>query len=295
MTDLTQAAILHIQDTSAAAKRQAVITLSDGSGRVLVYNDGEKKYDDLARYVVKSDTVSNIESFADMVIAEAQRRGQKNHVAGSVEGDDGYNPNSGEFMNVIFTERGATFIADTNDRRDVFYYQRKPSVHWELLVNALDKQMAHKAFLIWLEKLRPIIGTVGPQGQFQPAYNDIASAFRALRLSQSSKMLSEPLLNDGGAKGSTIEFKLEVRGQAGGVDVQIPQLIPVSVQFARGDKRRYEFDVAIDINGGEGDQPIITPYAPAVTAIQEQAIIDEMMEFDAATQQLPKLLNVVNF
>lgn len=274
-------AIALIQGTSTASKREAILNFFDSrrsEQRYFLYDDSEQCYDEIDPYEPKSDTVSNVESFTDLVLAEAERRSNA----------------TGDKMNVIFTDTGATFIANTDDRRDVYTYVRKPSIHWKILTEGLDKAMPHKQFLVWLEKLRPVIGTIN-DGKIVSSYNEVAAAFRALRLSQSSKMLSDPMLNEQGTKGSAFEFKLEVRGQAGGVDVQIPQLIPVSIQFARGDSRLYEFDIAIDINGGEGQVPVITPYAPAVESIKEQAIIDEMEEFDGKTAPLTKLLNLVNF
>lgn len=282
MTDINAQTIQHIQETSTAAKRQALITLDDGSGRRFLYNDRDQKYDPIDPWVKKADTVSNIESFIDLVLAEAARRDNA----------------TGERMNVIFSDTGAILIPNTDDRRDLFTYVRKPSIHWKTLTDGLDEAMPHKQFLTWLESLRPIIGidTGTPdKPQFVSQYAEIAAAFRVLRLSTRAKMLSEPLLNDAGTKGSTIDFKIEVAGVAGGVDVKIPQSFPVLVQFARGDKRKYAFDVMVDINPGPNETPVITPYAAAVDAVSEQAVVDEMEEFEQATGDLPKLLNLVNF
>lgn len=284
-TGLDKEAIAYLQETSAAARRDALIRFTDrfGDDRQFIYSDAKREYVDVDPHVAVSDTVSNIESFANLVVAEAERRG------GGKAGD----PQAGEGMNVIFTADGATFFPDTDDRRDVYKYVRQPSTAFKTLIDGLGRAWPHHQFLVWLEKLRTVIGTTD-NDVFTSHAPDIIVAFRALKLSKTSKMVSEPILLDG-VKGGSFEFKLEVKGVVGGVDVKIPQSFPVSIQFARGDQRRYEFDVLIDINGGEGDSPTITPYAPAVEGIREAAIVDEMREFEETTKQLPKLLCLVNY
>lgn len=263
------AAIKHLQATSTAAKRDTILKFTDwrGQERTLVYNDHDQEYDELEPPIERTDTVSNIDSFTELVVAEAERRKNK----------------TGEFMNVIFTEAGATFIADTNDRRDVYHYARKPSAQWKALTARLGVKQNHRDFIVWLQSLQPSIAE----------FSAVLQAFRSLQLNRSAKMISEPMLVDG-AKGASYEVKLDVKS-GGSASASIPQTIGVKLPFARGDQREYEFDVQIDIDGGEGDAPIITAYAPAVEVIKEKAIVDEMADFDDRTHQLPKLTNLVNF
>ena len=262
------AAIAHIQNTSTAMKREAVVRFTDtrGQERIYLYDDNDGSYDEVDPYRPKSDTVSNIESFITLVKAEALRR----------------NNTTGERMNVIFTDTGATLIADTDDRRDVYTYTRKPSAQWRTLISQLGKEQNHRAFIIWLQSLQPSIED----------FPNVLAAFRSLQLNRSAKMVSDPLLVDG-SKGASYEVRLDVK--SGSAVANIPQTITVKLPFARGDEREYSFDVQIDINGGEGDAPLITAMAPAVEVIKEQAIVDEMTDFAAKTADLSGLTNLVNF
>lgn len=262
------AAIAHIQNTSAAAKREAVVRFNDARGqeRIFIYDDSAGDYKELDPYKAKSDTVSNIESFITLVTAEAKRR----------------NNADGSRMNVIFSDVGATFIADTDDRRDVYKYERKHSAQWRALTAKLGQKQNHRDFIVWLQTLQPSIED----------YATVLAAFRSLQLNRSAKMVSDPLLVDG-SKGVVYEMKLDVK--SGSAVATIPQAIKVKLPFARGDEREYEFEVQIDIDGGEGDAPIITAFAPAVEVIKETAIVDELEDFASKTTSLPELTKLVNF
>lgn len=275
-------AIKHIQQTSTAATREAVITLpSDPSGRVYVFNDGSQQYEAYETYVRKADTVSNIDSFIDLVVAEAKRRAlQADSSAKAMAGSD---VPDGEFMNVIFSDKGAVFTPDTRDRRDQFIYQRKLSVQWHALLAGLGKKMGHKDFLLWLQSIQPCI----------PDYAMVMMAFRTITVARKGKLVSDPLLVDG-AKGGSYEFSLEVKAGVT-TTASIPENFLVKVPYARGDAHTYEFEVRIDVDGGEGQEPTISAYAPAVPMIVDQAISDEMKDFDDRTHELPKLLCMVNY
>lgn len=286
MTDLTEfpeganlaTAIAHIQNTSAAAVLKPELRVVDtrGNDRVFIFNYAEEKYEELDPYKAKTDTVSNINSFITLVNAEARRR----------------NNGTGENMNVIFTEQGATFIADTDDRRDIYKYERKNSAQWQRLTSMLNKPQRHAPFLLWLQQLEPSL-QIEPNGS-DPGQNfsDLFGAFRSLQVSSAAKIKSEPMIVNG-SKGSSIEFQLDVKG--GTASIAIPQSFRVKLPFARGDEREYEFEVQIDVNAVDGEAFTITAIAPAVEVIREQAIVDEMEDFAARTTSLSDLTNLVNF
>ncbi len=270
-------AIAHIQNTSAAALRQPELRVKDVRGveRVFIYDYANDTYNELDPYKPKSDTVSNIESFITLVNAEARRRG----VAGAKATDDSVD---GSKMNIIFTERGATFIPDVDDRRDIYSYERKNSAQWVRLLSMLGKPQKHAPFLLWLQQLEPSIVD----------YANVFAAYRSLQVSNAAKIKSEPLLVNG-SKGGSIEFQLDVKG--GTAAIAIPQGFGVKLPFARGDQREYEFEVQIDVNVGDGESFSITALAPAVDVIKEQAIVDEMQDFAEATKNIKNLTNLVNF
>lgn len=277
MTDITtglKEAIVHIQDTSAAAKRDHLVTVDDQYGDTLtfLYNDGDKEYDEIDAYIPKSDTVSNVASFIRLVQAEAGRRLFT----------------GGEDANIIFTSDGAYFTPTVHDRRDVYHYRRQLSVQWRALAEGLNKKMKHAEFILWLQKNRPSLGD---------AFGDVYQAFRVLSLNRASKLVSSPTLKDG-QKGGSFEVQLEVKsGNAAGgsATTMIPEQITFTVPFARGDERTYAVPVLIDLDGQEGETPTIIAYAPELDIIRDKAIMDEMAEFTQAITDLPKLAVLLNF
>lgn len=130
-----------------ARERHALVEVKDGSGRWLVYNDKDRNYSPIERFVKRDRRVSNVESLAAMVIEEARRAG----VGGSADRD------VGDQMTVIFDAQGAAFHLDDRDGRAVFRYQRTLSPQWQILDAAAGRPMGHVEFVRLLQSLKPSI------------------------------------------------------------------------------------------------------------------------------------------
>jgi hypothetical protein len=263
--DLT-AAIEHLQET-ATAGRDAIIEVGDGSGRRFIYDDAEKKYIELDRFVKQDGYVSTVESFAELVMEHAKRNERA----------------TGKNMTVTFTSSGATFSPDDNDRRDIFTYRRVLSQQWEALKQILGKPMSHKALIRTLQALSPSIVN----------YQIIFASFQRLAISKDVKLVSEPILNADGHSGNSYAVNLSIKGAVAG-ETTLPANIEMRLQYARGSSAKYDVPVEVDLTENDGT-PVITLFAPTLDAVADQAVLDEMEYFEEQTSTLTDLLNVVNF
>jgi hypothetical protein len=268
-------AIAHIQDTSTAAKRDALVTLVDG--RQFIYSDKEQEYAEIERFVKFEGSVSTVESFAELVVEYAKRfetKAQGKTAAAAIKP-------TGRNQTVTFTSKGATYSPDDEDRRHLFTYNRVLSQQWNALVG---KSMFHKDFIRALQTLSPSIVD----------YSLVLASFRKLTVSKDVKLVSEPVLNDSGDSNNGYNVQLSVKG--GTSETTLPSMITAKVQFARGGAATYDVPIDVDLSDREG-VPVITLYAQTLAAIADQAVLDEMKFFDEQMDAtgLKELLTVVNF
>lgn len=265
LTDQAQAIAL-LQNTATAAKRDTLVTLADG--RTFMYDDSAQKYGEIPRFVKFEGKVSTVESFAELVVEYAKRIGKPD----------------GAKQTVTFTSAGATYSPDDDDRRHLFTYGRVLSQQWNALLAALKKPMSHKELIRTLQSLSPSI----------VHYTIVANAFRRLTVSKDVKLVSEPVLNEGGDSTNGYNVQLSVKG--GTSETTLPSSLDVKLQYARGSHATYVVPVEVDLTDKDG-VPVITLFAPMIDAIADQAVLDEMKFFDEQMDAtgLKELLTVINF
>lgn len=259
-------AIALVQNTSTAAKRETFVTLVDG--RTFLYDDSEQKYEEIERFVKLEGSVSTVESFAELVVEYAKRKGRK----------------AGDNQTVTFTSIGATYSPDDVDRRHLFNYKRVLSQQWNALKAVLGKPLSHKDLIRALQGLSPSIVN----------YPLVMTAFRKLVVSKDIRLASEPILNEIGDSDNEYKVHLSIKG--GSAETTIPAALDVKVQYARGGEAMYVVPVEVDLTERDGI-PVITLFAPLIDAVADQAVLDEMKFFDEQMEAtgLKDLLIVVNF
>lgn len=259
-------AVALIQETSSYSKRDALLTLDDG--RRFLYNDKEKTYEPIERFVKLAGEVSTVESFAELVVEYAKRSTRA----------------AGEKQTVTFTSAGATYSPDDDDRRHLFTYKRVLSQQWLALKAVLGKPMSHKDLIRALQTLSPSIVD----------YPLVMASFRRLVVSKDVKLVSEPTLNETGDSANGYNVHLSLKG--GTTETTLPSSITLRLQYARGGDATYDVPVEVDLTAKD-DVPVVTLFAPLIDAIADQAVMDEMKAFDEAMDRtgLKELLVVVNF
>lgn len=259
MSELTADAIKQI--VSLANKRDAVITLNDGSGRMMVYNDQKKAYDELPRIVVLKRSVSNIESFAAAVLEECRRRQR----------------NEGEGATVVFTKAGGWFSPDDMVDLDRWTYGREASPQWFLIGNGNYQSLPHKDFLVLLQKLRPSL-----------KHPSIISDFRRLDFESTTNLTSQPVMIDGkGGSAFAVRFTAK-SGQEG--QAAVPSEIALAMEFARGSLNRVEITGQVDIWLDDKRSLKFSLSFPDRETVQEEAISLEVAWFREQVKGLPRLL-----
>jgi len=254
--------------------RPAILKAEDGSGRLFKYDDAAQIYVELERYVNRSRSVSNIESFAQMVLEEARR-------AGADETSGHIDRGAGDRMTVIFGKDGAVFHLDDRDGRTAFHYQREISWQWQALQEAA-KPREHLDFIRLLQKLRPSI----------VEYRRVLLEFRKVSFSQSVRVDSAPTLENGKA-GLVHELEVHAKGNSGPTKVNLPSSIHLVLPFAQGSEKQFktEAEVAIELAGGNGDQKRIVfslTFADSFS-LKEEAIAHEVAWFREKTASLTRL------
>ena len=250
--------LLELSTTS----REPVILLSDGSQRKYLFDDQARKYQEVERFVQRQRAVSNIESFAAMVLEEARRA-----------------TSDGDWMTAVFTTLGAQFHLNDRDGRTVFAYQRQLAPQWEILVGEAGKQMEHARFVRLLQRLRPSI----------VKYPEVLRDFRKISFGAGISIDSAPILEEG--KGG-LQYRFEVQATTRATQAALPSSIGLSIQYARGSQKRYEIEaeVSIDLAEKESKKSVgFTLILPDREALEEQAVSDEVAWFREATKTLPKL------
>jgi hypothetical protein len=245
----------------AVLKRAADLNSSDGSGRSWLYNDAKGMYEPVDRFVKRTRTVSNIESFTAMVIEEARRA-----------------ISDGDFMTVVFKQTGAYFHLDDRDGRQVFQYERELAPQWKFLIGA-GTDLEHKDFIRLLQRLRPSI----------VEYASILQQFRKVSFGSGLKIDSAPTLTEGKAG---LQFALELTAANASTKAALPAVIPLKMPYARGSSKLYdvEAEVSIDLDEEDGKKRFVFSLLfPDREVIEEQAVSDEVRWFRENTVTLPKL------
>lgn len=240
--------------------RPPVLKLDDGSGRILRYSDTTREYYEIDRFVARQRSVSNVESFAAMVIEEARRKASK-----------------GDFMTVIFSVNGATLHLDDRDGRTVFGYTRELDSQWKLLINSRDQAYEHREFVHLLRRLRPSL----------VEYDRTLLQFRKVSFGKGVKIESEPVLQDGR---SGLQYDIHVLVNSKATEAALPSSINVRLPYARGGAKKYdlELDVAIELNEEKALEFSIA--AADLETVADEAVADEVVWFrTAVAQALPEL------
>lgn len=272
-------AINRLLALAPSANRDAVLEVKDGSHRLLLFDDAAGVYQPFDRVVIQTGTVSNIESFAALVLEEAERRG----------GDLG---NPGEWMTVTFRDipggvsggpqKGAVFSPDDRVRLDSFTYNRTLSQQWRALCAALGRPMPHLEFIRTLQGLRPSI----------PKYSELMTQFRKIAFGEQVNIVSEPVMLAGKTENT---FGISMEAKAGGTLTQtsLPSEFHVELQYARNSEAVYPLTVELDLTTaakGEKKELRFTLVAPDLVNLEQRAVTDEITKFRAAVSDLSRLL-----
>lgn len=267
-------AIEKIEELSTST-RDAVLELPDGSRRIFLYDDAQQQYSELQRVVIQSGKVSNIESFAALVLEEAKRRGEA------------LNAHDGSWMTVVFNTTGGRFAPNDEVRLDEFLYKRTLSPQWLALTTVLNQPMEHKTFVAAMQRLRPSI----------LEYSDLIRQFRKVSFSDKTNIVSEPMLS-AGANDNSYQVQIGVMGGGGTSATAFPSEFEVELQYARGSEKRYRTPIEIDmttVTRGDRKELRFTLVAPDLPNVEERAIEDEIAYFREMVKDLPRLLVLVDF
>lgn len=245
----------------ATRKRPAMLKLEDGSGDVMIYDDAKKQYEARPRFVKRERSVSNVESFARMVIEEARRAGC-----------------SGDWMTVVFNQSGGRFYLNDKDGRTVFTYARELAPQWQLLVGAHGRGHAHADFVRLLQQLKPSIVD----------YSTVMMQFRKVTFGQSTEVDSAPTLVEG-ASGSAYAVRAKVGSAVS--QASLPGEIKFALQFTRSSSMKYESEVEVDVQLNEAKKTLtFTLLFTDRPALEERALTDEAAWFKSEVgPKLPQL------
>lgn len=248
-----------------AASRSAILKAPDGSGRFWLFDDRLGKYEAQDVFHQTGRTVSNVEAFAALV-AEILTR-QDRVVGGE--------PQAARGASVLFTSGGATFRPNDHDPRIEHHYQRTLDTQWTLLRQLVGKPLEHLPFVRALQGLRPSI----------PGYVRVIQDFRKIEFQTSSSLRSNPFLEEGKA-GMAFTFELETKG--GVTQTHIPNTVEFATLFSRGSSKRYTHVLELDVtvkDDGPKKVPVFTLQFPDISAVEDQAVADEISFFRAAMRE----------
>jgi hypothetical protein len=240
-------------------QRPKLEKVPDNSGRLVWFDEGSKLFAELSRFVDRKREVSNIESFAAMVLEEARRA-----------------KSDGDFMTVVFRSKGATFHLDDRDGRTTFAYERRISPQWHILVSAAE-QYEHREFLRLLARLRPSIVN----------YSSIRQAFNKIVIARGATIDSSPVMEEGA---SGLSYIVEVKAAGGSAKGAVPGSMKFKLPYARGSKQQYELEAEVSLEPDEDSKTILLQLTVADhETVAEQAVADEVSWFRNEVRTLPKL------
>lgn len=229
-----------------------------------LYSDEKRSYAPLLPELKRG--ISTVESLVGAVLEEAKRRENT----------------TGQFMTVIFTEKGGVFYPDDKARLDLWTYERCLSQQWEALLRGLNNDTTHLSFIRFLQGLRSSI--VG--------YPDIIREFKKVQFDGKTAVTSQPIIENGAA-GKQVSFTLETKN--GVTQTEMPGTIPLTLPFTRGGTKLYNLVLELDV-ALQGDNVVFRPVVPEIESVTEQAIADEVNYFEGEVKgMLPELLVLLDY
>lgn len=260
-----------IREISVAAGRPTTIVPDH---RTFLYRPDLDKYEELPRVVKQGGQVANVACLTALVLEEARRR----------------NNFDGEWMTVIFTDTGAAFSPDDQERLDGYTYQRVLAPEWKTIRDFNGKVMKHAEFLRLLQSLRwCILGAAS-----------VIRAFRSVDVSRVARIASSPTMVDGKA-GVALAVEIVAKMQGGGetqASQQLPGELHLNIPFARGDEYQplVEAEVVVEMaRDGEKDVVLFGFIVPDLAAIERNAKAAEVARFREGLKSLPRVLVLENF
>lgn len=230
----------------------------------LLYSDCSQSYALLMPELKRG--VSTVESLADVVLEESRRRG---------------NP-TGNFMTVMFNEKGGVFYPDDAKRLDLWTYERRLSQQWEFLIKNLGRDMKHLDFIRFLQGLRPSMVD----------YLAISREFKKVTFDGKTSVTSQPIVENGQA-GEQIAFTLDTKN--GETSTAMPAGFKLNLQYARGSSIFYTLEIELDVYLDESKQPRFRPVCPDLEAVIEEAITDELNLFKERVSEKDELLTLLDY
>lgn len=230
-----------------------------------IYNDGDKEYKRLKS--PQSRTISNIDSFTKVVLEEARR----------------LNNPTGDFMTVIFTEKGAKFYTDDKLRGDTWAYERSLSQQWSWLLDSINKPMTHLELLRRIQGLKPSITD----------YRNLFNQFKRVSITNNTVVTSQPILEDGRTNAELV-FNMEAKAGSGETQAHMPGELLLTMPYTKGFDKQYEFTIELDGHTDEQSKIRFRLVFPERELVEEAAIADELTYFQEKTSALPNLLTVLS-
>lgn len=258
--------------------RKRAVTLDTVRGEYL-YSDKDSQYHPLVPAMKRG--LSTVESLATAVLEEARR----------VESPQG------DFMTVIFTEKGGMFYPNDKARVDEWSFDRTHSQQWQHLMAWINRPLKHKDFIRVLQGLRPSIKNhldTPDDASGLTAYAALMRIYRSVSFDSNTKVTSQPMIT-AGKTGGSVNFTMTTKA-GGEQEVDLPTEIPLVMPFVKGSETLYQFTVEVDAALDEDtSQPVFMLVFPDRENIVDQAISDEVAYFKRETEKLPNLLVLLDY
>jgi hypothetical protein len=228
-----------------------------------IYHDDARQYKPLLPEFKRG--VSTVESLAVAVLEEARRRENA----------------TGNFMTVLFNERGGVFYVDDKARLDQWTYERCLSQQWTTLKQHLGRDMKHLEFVRFLQTMRSSIQD----------YTVISREFKKVTFDGNNSVTSQPIIEDGQA-GTQVSFTLNTKN--GDTQNYLPGEIKLQMPFTRGGTKLYDLTIELDV-ALKDNKVLFCPVVPDIESITEQAISDEVNYFEEQVKSLTELLVLLDY
>ena len=232
----------------------------------LLYNDGEKCYEEFSSYP-ENKSVGSAKAFAACIKEELSRR----------------NNETGEKATVRIYSDGGYFIPDEDFGIFKISYKRINSQQWNFIKEHTNRIMSHKGFLEFVQALKPSIDD----------FNELYARLSSIRMIGESKLVSNPIFtNNQQEAGYKCTYKLE-DGYEG--EETLPQGFICRVPFVKAGEVLYEIPIELLFYRDEANELGIRVMCPLFENIEEQAIIDEAEFIKKETEGFEKLLVLSDF
>lgn len=232
----------------------------------LLYNDSQKSYQQLNS---KPDNkiVGSMKAFADCIKEELRRRENE----------------TGDKATVRIFSEGGYFIPDEDFGIFMTSYERINSQQWNYIKSHINKIMNHRAFLEFVQALKPSID----------GFDNLFQRLSSIRLIGNSTLCSNPIFTNGEQEqGYKCSYKLE-DGYEG--EEILPQGFICHVPFVKAGEKLYEIPIELLFYRDDNDELGIRVMCPLFENIEEQAIIDEAEFIKEQTAEYKQLLVLSDF